>query len=126
MTDPVLDDPAYLFSVQALECLQAVYPVSGYAPGQYCFRVGSSVTFDIDQYNDICCEGLGYVTLGDTYPSSASFPDSDIVRQAQARCPPVSWAQQIKVGIIRCIPTVVDDQAGMPTCTDWTLAHKKN
>ena len=126
MTDPILDDPAYQFATQALLCLADSYPVSGYAPADFCVRVGTSVTYDLDTMQDLCCEGLGYVFLGDTYPSSASFPEADIVRQATAVCPPVSWAQQIKVGIIRCIPTVTDDFGGMPTCTDWTLAFHKN
>jgi hypothetical protein len=126
VTDPVLNDPAYLFAQQALMCLQSSYPVSGYAPGQYCVRVGLSVTYDVDMTLDLCCEGLGYVALGDTYPSSDSFPEADIIRQARAVCPPVAWAQQLKVGIIRCIPTVTDDFGAMPSCEDWGLAFRQN
>lgn len=127
MTDPVvLNDPAYRFATQALSCLQLNYPVSGFVPGQFCVRVGTSVTYDIDTMLDLCCEGLGYVLLGATYPSSDSFPEQDIVRQARAVCPPVAWAQSIQVGIVRCIPTVVDDLGGMPSCDDWNLAFQQN
>ena len=131
MTSPVLpdvvaNDPVYQVAAQALLCLQVNYPVSGYAPGQYCVRVGTNVTYDIDQYQDLCCDGLGYVLLGETIPSSTSFPERDIVRQANSICAPAAWAQMMTVGIIRCIPTVIDDQGSMPTCDDWTLAHYQN
>lgn len=126
MTDPViLNDPAYQFAYQALSCLQVNYPVSGFIPGEFCVRVGSTITYDVDMFRDECCTGLGYVALGDTYPSSESFPEADIVRQARSVCPPVTWGQQLKVGIIRCIPTVKDDLGTMPSCDDWETAFQK-
>ncbi len=124
--DVVTADPVYLFATQALACLQATYPVSGYAPELYQFRVGTNVTYDMDQYDDLCCRGLGYVMLGETYPSASSFPEQDVVRQANTVCPPPAWAQRITLGIIRCIPTVVDEMAGMPTADDWSLSFYKN
>lgn len=124
--DIVATDPVYQFAAQALACLQATYPVSGYAPALYQFRVGTSVTYDIDQYQDLCCPGVGYVMLGETYPSSSSFPEQDVVRQANTVCAPPAWAQRITVGIIRCIPTVVDEQGTMPSADDWLLAFYKN
>jgi hypothetical protein len=71
----------------------------------------------------MCCEGIAYVSLGDTYPSSASFPEQDIVRQADAVCSPPSWAQIFKAGIIRCVPTGDEDP---PTCDDWNAAFTQN
>lgn len=124
--DIVAADPVYQFAFQALACLQATYPVSGFAPQRFEFRVGTSVTYDIDQYEDLCCPGLGYVMLGETYPSSSSFPEQDIVRQANTVCAPPAWAQRITVGIIRCIPVVIDDQGTMPTADDWLEAFYKN
>jgi hypothetical protein len=131
VTSPILPDiialdPVYVVAAKALECLQASFPVSGYAPGQFCFRVGTNVTYDIDQFQDLCCDGLGYVMLGETTVSSASFPEQDIVRQANSVCAPAAWAQSLTVGIIRCIPTVMDDEGSMPTCADWTLAFYQN
>jgi hypothetical protein len=124
--DIIASDPVYVVAAKALECLQTSYPVSGYEPGQFCFRVGTNVTYDIDQFQDLCCDGLGYVMLGETTVSSASFPEQDIVRQANSVCAPASWAQSLTVGIIRCIPTVMDDEGSMPTCADWTLAFYQN
>lgn len=125
LPDIVAEDPVYQVAAQALVCLQASYPVSGYAPGAYCVRVGTNVTYDIDQYQDLCCDGLGYVLLGETIPSSTSFPERDIVRQANSVCAPAAWAQIMTVGIIRCIPTA-GPQGTMPSCDDWTLAHYQN
>lgn len=127
MTAPVevTQDPAYQFATQALECLQASYPVSGYAPGSYCVRVGTSVTHDLDLYQDLCCDGLGYVLLGGTFPSSFSFPEVDSVRQANTVCAPPAWGQRIQLGIIRCIPTA-GEQGQMPTCDEWTTSFNQN
>jgi hypothetical protein len=122
----ISDDLTYQVAVKALQCLQASYPVSSYAPGEYCARVGTSVTYDIDQFRDLCCDGLGYVLLGETIASSSSFPEQDIVRQANSVCAPASWAQMMTVGILRCIPVVVDDEGSMPSCDDWTLAFYQN
>jgi hypothetical protein len=124
--DIVLADPVYVFAAQALACLQATYPVSGYGPERYEFRVGTSITYDMDQFLDLCCAGLGYVTLGETYPSASSFPEQDVVRQANTVCPPPAWSQRITLGIVRCIPTVIDDLGSMPSASDWTLAFYKN
>ena len=73
---------------------------------------------------DLCCEGIAYVALGDTYPSSDSFPEQDIVRQAAAHCAPPTWAQVFKVGIIRCVP--VGDQFLPPNCEEWNAASRQN
>lgn len=126
LPDIIASDPVYVVAAKALECLQTSYPVSGYAPGQYCARVGTNVTYDIDQFQDLCCDGLGYVLLGDTIASSTSFPEQDIVRQANTACAPAAWAQLMTIGIMRCIPVVMDDQGSMPSCDDWTLAHYQN
>lgn len=123
--DVVASDPVYVVANQALVCLQASFPVSGYAPAEFCVRVGTNVTYDIDQYRDICCDGLGYVLLGSTVASSTSFPEQDIIRQANSICAPAAWAQTLTVGIIRCIPTA-GPQGTMPSCDDWTLAHYQN
>lgn len=93
------------------------------APEEICFRVGSEVPYDADQYSDLCCRGLAYVGLGDIWPSSASFPEQDINRQASAVCYPPAWGVQWKVGIVRCSP--VGYEGSMPTCADWTSAYMK-
>lgn len=126
LPDIIANDPVYQVATQALLCLQASYPVSGYAPAEYCARVGTNVTYDIDQFRDLCCDGLGYVLLGETVASSTSFPERDIVRQANSSCAPAAWAQTLTIGVIRCIPVVTDDEGSMPSCNDWTLAYYQN
>lgn len=79
-------------------------------PAHCCFRIGTEPVHDIELGTQIdwCCEGLGYVLLRDNYPSSQSFPDNDIVRQAQAPCDPPAWAVGFRVGIVRCAPVEPD------------------
>jgi hypothetical protein len=55
-------------------------------PAICCFRVGVEIPHDAGINEDQCCEGIGYVALGDTYPSAVSFPEQDIIRQADAKC----------------------------------------
>lgn len=94
-------------------------------PQEICYRVGSEVAHDADMTTDLCCLGLAYVSALDIWPSSASFPEQDIVRQATAKCMPPAWGFQLKVGIVRCAPVSSDDMGSMPTCTQWTEAHVK-
>jgi hypothetical protein len=108
-----------------MECLQGAVAQMDptLAPQDVCFRLGTEVPYDADLYHDMCCRGLAYVWLGDIWPSSASFPEQDINRQASAVCFPPSWAVQWKVGIIRCAP--VGTNTSMPTCEAWTSAYLK-
>ena len=125
MTFPSPDPVIFLADI-ALTCLnQAVTGVPN-PPANICYRVGSEVAHDVDLVHDLCCEGLAYVSLGDTFPSSSSFPEQDIVRQANTACAPAAWAQQFRVGIVRCVPVVMDDTGAMPTCADWNAAALQN
>jgi hypothetical protein len=108
-----------------LSCLCTEVQRADNPPANCCFRVGTEITQDVDLFHDLCCEGLGYVALGDIYPSVNSFPDQDIIRQANSRCGIVSWAVNFKVGIIRCSP-VGGPNGEMPSCVDWTSAAQQN
>ena len=107
-----------------LSCLTTQVNLQPNPPEHLCYRVGPEVAHDAGIDVDLCCEGIGYVSLGDIYPSSASFPEQDIVRQAQAKCAPVTWAVNFKVGIIRCSPT--GDAQSPPTCAEWNEAFAQN
>lgn len=99
--DLVLD-----LSAALLQCLCSAVTGSPGAPQHCCYRVGTEPVHDISlEQIDLCCEGLAYVMLGDVYPSVESFPDADIRRQAEAKCPPAAWGTQFRVGIVRCAPT---------------------
>jgi hypothetical protein len=120
-------DPDQFVSVlmeQLLACLCEQVALQPNPPQHCCFRVGTEIAHDAGILQDLCCEGIAYVALGDTYPSSDSFPEQDIVRQAAAHCAPPTWAQAFKVGIIRCVPT--GDQFLPPSCTDWNAAARQN
>lgn len=122
MTYPA-PDPAIVIAAQILSCLNSGITGTPHPspPQSLCYRVGSEVTHDVDMNTDLCCEGVGYVTMLDTYPSSDSFPEQDIIRQANTACAPAAWGQQYKVGIIRCVPVMGED-GSMPTCDEWNTA----
>jgi hypothetical protein len=119
-------DPVVVLAQVALSCLSDAVTGVPNPPANICFRIGSEIAHDVDLTNDLCCQGLAYVSLGDTFPSSDSFPEQDIVRQANTVCSPPSWAQEFRLGIIRCVPVVIDDLGSMPTCDDWNTAALQN
>lgn len=124
MTQP---DPDMFVSVlmdELLTCLCEKAAEQPNPPQHCCFRVGLEVAHDAGILQDLCCEGLAYVTLGDTYPSSTSFPEQDIIRQADAKCAPPTWAQVFQVGIIRCTPTGTESLP--PSCEEWNVASRQN
>lgn len=121
---PTPDQFVSVLMERLLACLCEQAALQPNPPQHCCFRVGTEIAHDAGINADLCCEGIAYVALGDTYPSSDSFPEQDIVRQAQAHCAPPTWAQAFKVGIIRCVPT--GDQFDAPTCGEWNAAARQN
>jgi hypothetical protein len=99
-------------------------------PAEVCFRVSTQIPFDMDKYADLCCQGLGYVALGGTWPSANSFPEQDVNRQAASRCAPPAWAEEYRMGLVRCLPVVTQgegfQEGGMPTCAEWNQAAIQN
>jgi hypothetical protein len=124
MTYPYTD-PVFSITTAALDCLGVAISGLPGTPRNVCYRVGLEIAHDLDTIQDLCCDGLAYVAIGDTWVSSTSFPEQDIVRQATARCPPPAWGQTIRMGIVRCVP-VMGELGNMPTCTEWTTAAQQN
>lgn len=92
-------------------------------PLECCLRLPGDVVMDMSLTEDFCCAGLAYVQVGDEWPSSVSFPEQDINRQATSRCAPPSWGVDLKFGVLRCVPShgpLGPDQP--PTCEQWTSA----
>jgi len=122
--EPVIDVILEPLMDEILSCLCEASAVIPNPPQHCCFRIGQEIAHDAGENQDLCCEGLAYVSLGDIYPSSTSFPEQDIIRQAAASCAPPTWAVAVKMGIIRCSP--VGDLYNPPSCTDWNTAAKQN
>lgn len=120
--EPIIDVLLEPLMDQILACLCEAAARIPNPPQHCCFRVGE-VAHDAGLNQDLCCEGLAYVTLGDIYPSSTSFPEQDIIRQAAASCAPPTWAVAVKMGIIRCVP--VGDLYNPVSCTEWNTAAKQ-
>jgi hypothetical protein len=84
-------------------------------------RLDLQVAWDVDLWRDLCCEGLGYVSFGDVFPSWTGFPEPDVVNQANyGACSPPAWAVQIRMGLVRCVPSGTDTT--MPSMADWNAA----
>lgn len=122
--EPIIDVILEPLMDEILACLcEAVARIPN-PPQHCCFRIGTEVAHDAGLNEDLCCEGLAYVSLGDIYPSSTSFPEQDIIRQAAASCAPPTWAVAVRMGIIRCVP--VGDLYNPVSCTDWNTAARQN
>lgn len=122
---PAPFDPLAELYTQALSCLCAITNSMPGAPAHCAPRVGPQVAYDAGQYTDYCCEGLAYIVLGDSWLSMDSFPEQDIIRQAVGNCPPGAWAQELRLGIVRCSPTG-SPTGEPPTDAEWTEAAIQN
>lgn len=113
-------DTVVLPMAQALlACLEDQLLANPDPPAQFCLRAGDTVLHDADagsSTDTVCCPGLAYVRIGTKFPSS-NFPEPDTVPGGKG-CFPVSWAVQLTMGVIRCIPGM-GEPAG-PDCADWT------
>ncbi len=108
-----------------LNCLRTAVNSQAHPPANIGPRVGTEVVYDMGQFSDLCCEGLAYTMLGDTWMSSDSFPDQDVIRQIRGSCAPPTWAQDFKMGIVRCSPTGQPD-GEPPTNLEWLVASQQN
>lgn len=125
MTDPIFAqmmaaDPAVGFAMNTmLQCLCEEAQRVPNPPKNCCFRAGESVVHDLGVHEDQCCEGIAYVSLTTINPTD-NFPRPDVIRQVahagSATCAITSWAVQMKVGIVRCVPAGGEDPL---QCADW-------
>lgn len=108
----------------AMLCLTTAVTGNPNPPAHFCRRLDLQVAHDADLYDDLCCEGLAYVSFGDIAPSWDGFPEPAIVTQANyGACGIPAWAVAFRMGIVRCIPVGTD--ATMPTCADWDAASRQ-
>jgi hypothetical protein len=99
-------DEALTVAKLLLECLCKKLAVRENPPKLCCLRFGTDVTQDVIP-EDICCEGLGYVRIGDMFASSDSFPEPDTATNCQG----AMLALELEMGVLRC---------GDPTdCDAW-------
>jgi hypothetical protein len=120
-------DPVVELYTQLLSCL-CVAVQSNPNPPLHCVpRIGTEVVYDLGQFSDVCCDGLAYIMLGDTYFSATSFPEQDIVQQIRGVCAPPTWAQVMRIGLVRCAPTHAPNTEDEPPTDDqWSAAAIQN
>lgn len=109
-----------------LACLCEQLALNPDPPADCCLRAGDVVVHDVDvqsSVDKVCCPGLGYVRVGNMYPSS-NFPVADTEPGKRDGCFPVSWAVELTMGTVRCVPGMGSPEG--PDCTDWTTAAERD
>jgi hypothetical protein len=113
------------YADQLLVCLEEEFNLQPIEvrPGNYEHVAGTIFIEDMNPFSgeDKCCEGTGWVRVGDTYPSR-NFPDADLF-EANA-CDPLGWAQLIDVGVARCYPGSGDVEG--PSGADHLAARNQD
>jgi hypothetical protein len=123
MTQPDPRDPFLPIMAEALlSCLSHAVTGNPNPPENIGYRIGVEIAHDAGLDVDLCCEGIAYVSLGDSWPT-ANFPEQDIQRQSITPCAPPAWGTQFRVGIIRCAPTGDNNP---PTQAEWNAAFIQN
>lgn len=109
----------------AMLCLTAAVTGNPNPPANMCRRLDLQVAHDADLYDDLCCEGLGYVSFGDIAPSwGDDFPGPAVAQQlARDSCGIPSWAVEIRMGLVRCISS--GTSTTMPSCATWTAESRQ-
>lgn len=92
-------------------------------PAFYETVAGTVFIEDIDPFfgEDKCCDGTGWVRIGDTFPSR-NFPEPDPFEAGA--CDPQQWAQIIDVGVARCYPGYGDPSG--PTADDHAATYAQD
>jgi hypothetical protein len=118
-----MPSPAETYSDSLLACLQAEYALLPVAvrPKNYTKIAGTFFVEDIDPFfgKDLCCEGTGWVRVGDSYPTD-DFPEPMRFIKANS-CAPPAWALNLDLGIARCYPGYGNPKG--PTVDDHAAAR---
>lgn len=114
---------AETYSDALLQCLRDQYSLlpAAVRPGNYDKIAGTFFVEDIDPMfgKDKCCQGAGWVRVGDSFPTDGSLEPIESIK-ANA-CLPVTWALNLDVGVARCYPGYGNVQG--PTDADHLAAR---
>ena len=98
-------DQSFLPAAQALLGFLAQALMDHSDPAMHIeIRSGSEVVFDLSQNEDLCCEGLAWVRMGNATPG---FPGTDATVR---HCVIPVWSLQLEMGIVRCAPVGSDTE----------------
>lgn len=102
-------------------CLTTALTGNPNPPNEIGRRLDLQVAWDADLYDDLCCEGLAYVSFGDIVPSWTGFPEPAVANQVNhGDCSIPSWAVSLRMGVVRCVP--VGSDTSRPTNAEWIAA----
>lgn len=94
------------YSDSLLACLQSEFNLlpAAVRPGNYDKIAGTFFVEDIDPFfgADKCCQGTGWVRVGDVFPSD-NFPEPLTAMKSNS-CSPPFWVLALDVGVARCYP----------------------
>lgn len=106
-------------ALELLECLRTALSLETNPPLNICLRAGDSVTADLGQTYDECCEGLAWVRPAGFYMSGTQvspFP-SPSTDEAIYACGVPAWGLNLEMGVLRCVKS-----SGRLSCEDWNAA----
>lgn len=104
------------------QCLCDAFEANPVPPSECCYQLPGEPVMDFGVNENICCDGRAYVSVGDEWVSVNSFPEQDIVRQANSVCAPPSWGVDLRAGILRCVPVMGPTEGSAITCDQWDAA----
>ena len=118
-SEVVHDTMAMPVILQAMSCLQTEALKVANPPAAFHIRPGANFTAMADSHNDECCAGIAWVRPGVMYESEP-FPtqksDASLIES-------FTWAVQVELGIIRCIPVIGEGRGDViPSATQWLAA----
>lgn len=102
-----------------LECFRDEISQVAAPPASVCLRTGDRVDLLMAQYRNECCEGLAWVRVANTYPSTVKFPYPDT---EPTTCMPDRRATVLELGAVRCAPMANMDT--IPSCEEWTAVSR--
>lgn len=111
---PVSDPLVMPLAREMLACLDQELMKEDSPPLYVQLRPGNVVDHLLSNFQDECCQGLGWVRPSAFYPSSTSFPTQDASPQPKGVS---AWAITLELGVVRCAPT--PDENSIPTAEEW-------
>jgi hypothetical protein len=114
VTIPLVEKSITPVATMLLGCFAEAIGQVARPPRAVSFRPGGEVQLLLSKLRDECCEGLAWLRVTDSYPSTR-FPERDI---EFVNCEPIQFAAVVELGAARCAP--IGTVATLPSAGQWT------